>query len=121
MNDHVRLSCEKTLPHEIQQSKASSSPEKHDANLDPVVAEKESNEFSGIHLKCNDSVCTTVYSPLSEIHYASFPYCKLSTTRKSETQTPQSFKGKKTREPRKSPKRAKCSLTSEKAKKSILL
>ncbi len=40
MNDHVRLSCEKTLPHEIQQSKASSSPEKHDANLDPVVAGK---------------------------------------------------------------------------------
>ncbi len=63
-----------------------------------LLPEKEFNEFSGIHLKCNDSVCTTVYSPLSETHYASFPYCKLSTTRKSETETPQSFKGKKTRE-----------------------
>jgi hypothetical protein len=63
-----------------------------------LLPEKESNEFSGIHLKCNDSVCTTVYSPLSKTHYASFPYCKLSTTRKSETETPQSFKEKKTRE-----------------------
>jgi hypothetical protein len=63
-----------------------------------LLPEKEFNEFSGFHLKCNDSVCTTVYSPLSETHYASFPYCKLSTTRKSETETPQSFKGKKTRE-----------------------
>ncbi len=63
-----------------------------------LLPEKEFNEFSGIHLKCNDSVCTTIYSPLSETHYASFPYCKLSTTRKSETETPQSFKGKKTRQ-----------------------
>jgi hypothetical protein len=77
MNDHVRLSCEKRFLTKFNKAKQVLLLVSTTQIWILLLPEKEFNEFSGFHLKCNDSVCTTVYSPLSETHYASFPYCKL--------------------------------------------